>query len=78
VKTTISPDSAILVDAANAAALCGISRSTWLAWDKEGQCPRSVKLGGRRLWCRQVLEKWAAQGCPDRAAFEQAAQEARP
>ena len=29
-----------------------------------GQFPRPVRLGRRRLWDRQKLEQWIADGCP--------------
>ena len=62
----LPPDSRVLVDARGAAALCNVARSTWLTWDNTGQCPRSIRLGGRVLWCRAEIEQWALAGCPPR------------
>ena len=59
-----------LLDAKTAAKLCGVSRSTFLGWDSAGLCPRRIKIGGRVLWSHAQLEKWASQGCPDRASME--------
>jgi predicted DNA-binding transcriptional regulator AlpA len=65
-KIDVPTEARILVDASGAAALCNVSRSTWLAWDRAGICPRSIRINGRVLWCRQDIERWAALGCPDR------------
>jgi len=65
-KTALPPDSRILVDGNGAAALCNVSRSTWLGWDATGQCPHSIRLGGRVLWSTQAIREWAAMGCPSR------------
>ncbi|MBM4149896.1 MAG: hypothetical protein FJ224_12770 [Lentisphaerae bacterium] len=61
----------ILVDAKVAAGLCGVSRSTWLAWDAAGINPRPIRLQGRVLWVVTHLRAWAAAGCPSREQFEQ-------
>jgi len=66
VKIDIAPDQKILVDASAAAALCGVSRSTWLSWDSTGHCPRAIRLGGRVLWAVEALKVWALTGCPNR------------
>ena len=60
----------ILVGATEAAVLCGVARSTWCKWDAAGLIPRANALGGRRLWSRQELEKWALSGCPPRVRWE--------
>lgn len=61
----------VLVDARAAAAACGVSRSTWLAWDAAGINPRPVRIVGRVLWPVDDLRRWAAAGCPGREVFEQ-------
>ncbi len=71
-KAVISPDRQLLVSAEEAAALCGVSRSTWLSWDANGLCPRRICIGGSVRWSRLQLNRWAAIGAPDRAAFEKA------
>ena len=69
-KTMISPSEQIMVDAASAAALCSVSRSTWLSWDATGQCPRAIRLNGRVLWCVDTIRRWAQTGCPSRETLE--------
>lgn len=41
-------------------------RSTVLRLDDAGEIPRSVRLGDSptRLWVREHLERWIADGCP--------------
>ncbi len=31
---------------------------------KAGRIPQPVKLGGRVLWPKKVIEKWIDDGCP--------------
>ena len=45
----------IMVGAAEAAALCGTSRSNWLAWDAVGLTPRSIHINSRVLWAVETL-----------------------
>ena len=60
----------ILVDANQAAALLGMSRSSFLRLDQRGLLgPRSVRLGRLVRWHRQQLEAWAAAGCPPRVRW---------
>ena len=61
---------AILIGAAEAAELCGVARSTFLAWDSAGLCPRPVRIVGRVLWAVSDLRLWAALGAPGREEFE--------
>jgi hypothetical protein len=64
----------VLVSAKVAAATAGVARSTWLAWDAAGICPRPIRLGGRVLWALDGpngLRTWVAKGCPSRERFEQ-------
>lgn len=60
----------VLVDAKTAAATCGVSRSTWLAWDAAGLNPQPVRIVGRVLWAVDDLRRWAAAGCPGRETFQ--------
>jgi predicted DNA-binding transcriptional regulator AlpA len=73
ISPKLLPGDQLLVDASGAAALCGVARSTWLSWDAAGRCPRRIVLGGRVLWSREQLERWAAAGCPERSICEQEA-----
>jgi excisionase family DNA binding protein len=60
----------LLVGAAEAAAMLGVSRATFLRLDRTGRLgPRSVRLGRLVRWHRQQIEQWAAQGCPPRATW---------
>lgn len=60
----------LAVDAAGAAQLFSVGLRTWRRWDSSGKCPRGYGIGGRKLWRRSDLDRWAALGFPDRAAFE--------
>lgn len=57
---------AALLDARAAAAMCGISRSLWLALHNSGRIPLPVRLGRRVLWRREELLNWIRAGCPAR------------
>ncbi len=60
----------LLVGAEEAAALCGICRSSFLAADKTGEIgPQSVRIGGRRLWVYDELVAWTLAGCPARGRW---------
>lgn len=69
----------LLVSAEDAAALCGVSRSTWLAWDSAGliklrvffDCPAPIRLNGRTLWSTEQLRQWASTGCKSRDQGQQ-------
>ena len=63
----------LLVDAAEAARLCSISRASWFAWTAAGLTPAPIRLGlqtgrraGRVLWRRAELVRWIDAGCPPR------------
>ena len=60
----------ILCSAAEAAALLGVSRATYLRMDQTGRLgPRSVRLGRLVRWHRAEIEAWAAAGCPPRVQW---------
>lgn len=61
----------LLVSAEDAASLCGVSRSTWLAWDSAGLCPAPIRLNGRTLWSTEQLRQWASTGCKSRDQGQQ-------
>ena len=49
----------------DAAALCGIGRSTWRRLYATGKTPAAVHLGGAVRWRRQELMAWGTgPGCP--------------
>jgi predicted DNA-binding transcriptional regulator AlpA len=56
----------LLVDAREAAALCGIGRTLWLQLASAGRVPMPVRLGRRTLWRAEELAEWVAAGCPAR------------
>ena len=60
----------LLLSAAEAAQLCGISRSAWWGLRAAAKLPQPVHLGRRRLWRRSELEAWIAAGCPTAATWE--------
>ena len=62
---------ALLLDAAAAARLLGISRSTLYCLDERGGIPRGVHLGRMRRWRREELLAWVRAGCPPRVRWEQ-------
>ena len=65
-----TPETALLLDAKAAAALIGVSRSSFLRLDATGQIgPTSVRLGRRRLWSRDALADWIRAGCPPRCVW---------
>ena len=69
-KQTGTSSPRILVGAAEAAALCGISRSSLFRGDRTGEIgPRSFKIGRRRLWSVEELAAWARHGCEPRSRW---------
>ena len=60
----------MLIDAKEAAALCGLSRSTWFKLCASGKIPKPLKLGRLTLWRRDELARWVAAGCPARAKWD--------
>ena len=60
---------AALLDAREAAAMCGISRSLWLALHNSGGIPLPVRLGRRVLWRKEELSAWIKAGCPSRQVW---------
>ncbi len=53
-----------LVDAKEAAAICGMSRAAWYKHLSAGRLPRPVKIGNLARWRRRELLKWIDAGCP--------------
>lgn len=61
----------LLVNASEAARLCGVSRAKWFQMSSAGQCPRAINLGIRcPRWRRQELIAWCEAGCPKLGAWE--------
>ena len=60
----------LLIDAREAADMCGLGRSTWLRHAASGRTPKSISLGGRTLWRLQEILDWVTAGCPSRHQWE--------
>ena len=65
---TIEP---LLLDAREAAGLCGVGRTHWLTMSAEGLVPMPLHLGRRVLWRRAELERWVEAGCPPRLRWQE-------
>lgn len=63
-------DVPLLVDAAGAAALLGMSRAQLRRCDSSGDIPRALRIGPVRRWSRRELQSWVRAGCPSRSAWD--------
>jgi len=61
----------LTVSAVEAAALIGVSKSTWYAWTDAGRTPAPLKVGGRTLWRFDELQAWIDAGAPPRERWNQ-------
>lgn len=60
----------LMVSAADAAALIGVSPATWHRMVSAGKTPAPVKLSaGCVRWRVSDLESWIKAGCPDRQTW---------
>lgn len=66
-ETTVEP---LLLNAKEAAELCGISRSKLYELHAAGRVPCPVRLDRAVRWRRRELEDWIEAGCPSRAEWE--------
>jgi predicted DNA-binding transcriptional regulator AlpA len=62
-------DAALLIDDRTAAALAGVSRSTWHVLRAAGRVPPCVRLGRAVRWRRAEVIGWIDAGCPDAATW---------
>ena len=53
-----------LVDAREAARLCGVSESMLYKLNAAGKMPTPVRLGSLMRWKRRDLLEWIDKGCP--------------
>lgn len=53
-----------LVNASEAARLCGIGRTTWYSLQAAGRVPAPIRLGRRVLWRIEELQDWIRAACP--------------
>ncbi len=67
---TLETSEKLLLSADEAAQLCGVGRTLWLAMNNAGKTPLPVRLGRRLLWSAQELRDWTAAGCPSREKWE--------
>jgi len=64
-------DSPMLLDARQAAAQLGVSRSMFWTLHDSGKVPCPVRLSARVVrWRRDELAAWVAAGCPKRSDWE--------
>lgn len=68
--TPHAPVAPLLLDARQAAALCGVSVRTWWSLHSSGRCPLPVRLNRRTLWRRDELAAWISATCPARDRWE--------
>jgi excisionase family DNA binding protein len=50
-----------LMDVGEVADFFGVSKLTIWRWDKSGEIPKSMKIGGIVRWKRDELEKWLSK-----------------
>jgi predicted DNA-binding transcriptional regulator AlpA len=68
----VLPLDPILVDAAAAAALVGVSRAQWFKMDSTGEVPTPVRLAERCVrWRVDELRAWCEAGCPSREKWRE-------
>ena len=60
----------VLLTAAEAAALLGVSRSVFYRWDARGDVPRPVRIGRMKRWSRLEVLRWVERRCPPRHKWE--------
>ena len=66
----MSEETTLLLRAADAAKICGVSVVTWWRWDSAGRIPQGLKVGGARLWRRAELTDWIQAGSPKREQWQ--------
>ena len=65
------PTEPLLVSAAEACALLGLSRSLFYQLLSSGRIPvASIRFGRKRLWRVDQLRQWTEAGCPSRSQWE--------
>lgn len=66
VRRRITP---ALVRLPQAAAICGLGKSTFDRHDAGGLIPRALHIGGCKVWSVAELKAWADHGCPVRTEW---------
>ena len=60
-----------LIDAREAARVCGVGLTKWKAFSDPGRIPAPVRLSERKvLWRLDELRSWVHDGCPPRHKWE--------
>ena len=54
----------LLIDAHEAALLCGVSRSAWYKAVSSGKAPSPVKFGHSARWLLDEVKAWIMARCP--------------
>ena len=57
---------ALLLNARQAARLCGCSERTWRGWHTMGLVPVPMHIGRSIFWRPEELRAWVEAGCPNR------------
>lgn len=63
-------DAPLLLNAQQAASMCGKSLRTWRSWDSAGLVPRPIRIRRCTLWRSDELWQWIEAGCPRRQEWE--------
>ncbi len=71
-KNSDAQSDSVLIDAKEAAAMCGVSVSTWYNLRACGKAPNGVRLGRSVKWRRDELRRWIDAGCPARTVWQTA------
>jgi predicted DNA-binding transcriptional regulator AlpA len=66
----VSETETLLLNADDAARICGKSLRTWRSWDAAGWIPNPVRIGRSTLWRADELRAWVAARCPCRQEWE--------
>ena len=48
----------------------GISLATLDRLDAGGKVPQAVRIGGRKVWCRETIAEWLRAGAPPRKEWQ--------
>lgn len=68
--TEINADQQLLVTAAQAARMLGISERHFYKLHSSGRVPRPIRLGRTVRWRAAEFEQWLEAGAPNRAKWE--------
>jgi len=60
----------LLLRAADACVLCGVSPASWERLDAAGKIPAGLWLSGAKVWRYRELVSWSEAGMPDRRTWE--------